>query len=247
MQKAEPARFAKQVVVVQDAFTSYFETQLVIDVFTVLRHVGFEPSLMPYHPNGKPLHVHGFLPWFRRVAKKHVDLLNAVDRLGVPMVGVDPSMTLTYRSEYLEAGLDVPRVRLIQELLAERLSTLEIKTVLPVRQYRLFAHCTEATNANASLASWQAVFATAGQSLSVESVGCCGMAGTFGHETRHVDTSKTIYTQSWQPKIEENQCAAEILATGYSCRVQVKRFSNQTVKHPMTALREVLVDSEQPA
>lgn len=247
MQHDDPERFAKQVVVVQDAFTSYFETQLVLDVFVVLKQLGFEPSLMPYHPNGKPLHVHGFLPWFRRVAKKHVELLAVVDRLEVPLVGVDPSMTLTYRSEYSEAGLDAPPVRLIQEFLAERLSTLDLQTVLPVRQYRLFAHCTEATNANASLASWQAVFAMAGQTLLVESVGCCGMAGTFGHESRHVQTSKTIYTQSWQPKIEENQSVAEILATGYSCRAQVERFSNQHVKHPMTALREVLVDSAQPA
>ena len=246
LKEHDAARFSKQVVVVQDAFTSYFETAVMVDFCAVLRQLGFEPTVIPFHPNGKPLHVHGFLPWFNRVARKHAAQLKAVANLNVPLVGVDPSMTLTYRSEYREIGVDVPHVQLVQEFLTERLSELDIATRLPVRHYRLFAHCTEATNAKESLAGWQAIFALAGQTLSIESIGCCGMAGTYGHEASHVETSKTIYAQSWQPKVENDAIGSEILATGYSCRSQVKRFSDRSVKHPLSALREVLADSEQP-
>ncbi len=244
LKASDPARFAKQVVVVQDAFTSYFETALLIDVFKVLERLGFEPSLMPFSANGKPLHVHGFLGWFRRLGEKNARRLAQVDALGVPLVGLDPSMTLTYRSEYKEAGIEVPAVQLLQEFLGERLNPGDVPTVLPVRQFKLFAHCTEATNAKESLKHWQSLFALVGQTLHVESVGCCGMAGTYGHEAANLDTSRTIYAQSWSPKIEaEAAPETTILATGYSCRSQVKRFSEQSLKHPISALREVLGDA----
>ena len=244
MRETDPGRFARQVVIVQDAFTSYFETQLVVDLFAVLKRLGFEPSLMPFSPNGKPLHVHGFLAWFKRLATANANRLQQINVLGIPLVGVDPSMTLTYRSEYKEAGIQVPDVSLIQDFLATRMLAGSVPTVLPVRRFRLFAHCTEATNAKDSLKSWQTLFALAGHQLSVEQVGCCGMAGTYGHERRHRGTSETIYTQSWAPKIADQSAdQGEILATGYSCRSQVKRFSNQAIRHPISALREVLGDA----
>lgn len=244
MSQSDPGRFARQVVVVQDAFTSYFETQVVLDLFHVLHRLGFEPSLMPFSANGKPLHVHGFLSWFKLLATKNAARLNRLAELQVPLVGVDPSMTLTYRSEYQEAGIETPDVLLMQDFLATRLLPGAVPTVLPVKKYRLFAHCTEATNAKESLQPWQTIFALAGHQLSIESVGCCGMAGTFGHERDNLALSKTIYTQSWAPKVDaQDTDRGEILATGYSCRSQVKRFSDQAIKHPISALREVLGDA----
>ena len=58
------AERARSVVLVQDAFTSYFETPLVLDLIDLFRALGFRPWLAPYRPNGKPLHVHGFLKAF---------------------------------------------------------------------------------------------------------------------------------------------------------------------------------------
>jgi len=70
--------------------------------------------------------------------------------------------------------------------------------------------------------------------------GCCGMSGTYGHEGRNLATSKTIYAQSWQPVVEDETNAGTLLATGYSCRSQVKRFSDAALPHPLQALLEVL-------
>jgi FAD/FMN-containing dehydrogenase/Fe-S oxidoreductase len=239
LKESSPERFAKQVVVVQDAFTSYFETALVVDVFKVLDRLGFEPTLMPFRPNGKPLHVHGFLKWFASVGQKNAEHLWIIDKLGIPLIGVDPSMTLTYQSEYKESGIEVPNVMLMQDFLARSLKAEEISPSPSTKQYKLFAHCTEATNASESVKSWQKVFALIGQRLEIENVGCCGMAGTYGHEVAQYETSKIIYSQSWEPKIEMD-IQTEILATGYSCRSQVKRFSDKLVKHPISALSEVL-------
>src|SRR5690606_4197285 len=63
------------VIIVQDAFTSYFETQLVIDTIQLLETLGFTPLLAPYKANGKPLHVHGFLQQFATIARKNATML----------------------------------------------------------------------------------------------------------------------------------------------------------------------------
>lgn len=237
--KTDPDRFARQVVIVQDAFTSYFETSLLIDVLRLLKLSGFEPTVLPFRANGKPLHVHGFLGWFQRVADQQVRVLNRLDVLGIPLVGIDPSMTLTYRSEYLESGLNPPNVFLIQEFLMSRQAELTLTTRLPVRRFSLLAHCTEATMAQTTLKDWQTLFALAGHRLDLEQVGCCGMAGTYGHETQHQQTSRVIYSQSWQPKVEARSDVT-YLATGYSCRSQVKRLSAQSLQHPISALLDAV-------
>ena len=110
----------------QDAFTSYFETPLVLDLIDLIRALGFRPWLAPYRPNGKPLHVHGFLKAFERVASANAAMLRDLADTGVDLIGLDPSMTLTYRAEYAGAlnGIPLPRVLLVQEWLGEHLDAI---------------------------------------------------------------------------------------------------------------------------
>ena len=105
--------------------------------------------------------------------------------------------------------------------------------------WHLFAHCTESTSLPNSLKEWQQIFAHFGETLTAENIGCCGMAGTFGHETKHLAMSKSIYAQSWQVKLQ-GKTLSRCLATGYSCRSQVKRMEHQVLKHPVQALLEVI-------
>jgi hypothetical protein len=58
--------------------------------------------LAPYSANGKPLHVHGFLGAFKRTAEKKSKLLKQYNDAGVALIGVDPSMTLTYSIQLAE-------------------------------------------------------------------------------------------------------------------------------------------------
>ncbi|TRC37016.1 (Fe-S)-binding protein, partial [Mannheimia haemolytica] len=53
-------------------------------------------------PSGKAQHVKGFLAKFAKTAKNQADFLNRVAKFGVPMVSVDPALTLIYRQEYNE-------------------------------------------------------------------------------------------------------------------------------------------------
>ncbi|TVP49239.1 MAG: FAD-binding oxidoreductase [Halomonas sp.] len=234
---------ANSVIIVQDAFTTHFEAKLVMDVVELLSRLNLRVFVMPYSANGKPLQVQGFLGAFERTAAKQAERLRTLARFDIPMVGIDPAMTLTYRQEYVKALGDeaVPEVLMLQEWLATRINTLapsQLKLTDP--GFKLLSHCTEKTNAPGSPKAWQQVFAAFGLELELMATGCCGMSGTYGHETRNVATSKTIYAQSWQPQVEASENAGKLLATGYSCRSQVKRYSAHTLRHPLQALLERL-------
>jgi len=236
---------ASSVVLVQDAFTSYFESQLVLDVCDFLTHLGFNVYIAPFKANGKPLHVHGFLSAFSSSAAKNSQMLKQLADTSVPLIGIDPSMTLTYRQEYPSAGIETPEVLLLQEWLIHQVAALEkAATGIKAHQYRLLAHCTEKTSAPASNKQWQKVFQHLGQSLTVEAVGCCGMAGTYGHESANIENSKALYAMSWKSVIEDKNDSGIPLATGYSCRSQVKRIDKIAIDHPLQALMKLITQSK---
>lgn len=228
----------KKVCIVQDPFTSFYEAPVVESLITLISKLGYEPVLLPFMPNGKPQHVKGFLKEFAKTAKNSAEFLNQLQALAMPMVGIDPSMVLCYRDEYSKV-LGKSRGEFKVQLVHEWLLQLDLPKVTQANQqdYALFGHCSEKTALPESEKQWQQIFQQAGLTLSTVSVGCCGMAGTFGHEASHLDESTGIYQLSWQQAVEQYSPEA-IIATGYSCRSQVARFEQFKPKHPLQVLAE---------
>jgi FAD/FMN-containing dehydrogenase/Fe-S oxidoreductase len=241
--RLSPAQVEKSVIVVQDAFTRYFETPLLASFIELASRMGFQVFIAPFNPNGKPLQVQGFLTAFNKAAVRNAGQLQALGDSGVRMVGLDPAMTLVYRQEYKKVpGLSmVPRVDLPQEWLLDCVSQIPVSSER--RSFRLLAHCTEKTNVPTSSKQWVGVFQRLNLELVIESTGCCGMSGTYGHETRNQEASRIIFNQSWQKKLED-KTGGDLLATGYSCRSQVKRLAGQELKHPLEVLLGLYHHSE---
>lgn len=236
LRELTPAQRERSIVLVQDAFTRYFETPVLAAFIDLAYRLGHRIYLAPYSANGKPLHVQGFLGAFNKAAIRNARELSALAECGVPLVGLDPAMTLVYRQEYLKVP-DMgacPKVLLPQEWLME---VLPEQPTRATTTYRLMAHCTEKTNVPASTRQWEQVFSRLGLKLTTEATGCCGMSGTYGHEARNQATSKTIFEQSWATKLDKE---GEALATGYSCRSQVKRQADRTLRHPLQVLLQQL-------
>lgn len=231
----------KTVLVVQDPFTSYYDAQVVADFVRLVERLGYRPVVLPFSPNGKAQHIKGFLNRFAKTAQKTADFLNRVAELGMPMVGVDPALVLCYRDEYKLALADKRgdfHVQLVHEWLPGVLEKVEPRAVSGEPWY-LFGHCTEVTALPGAPAQWAAIFARFGAQLENVSVGCCGMAGTYGHEVKNHANSLGIYELSWHQamqRLPRNRC----LATGYSCRSQVKRIEGNGVRHPLQALLEMV-------
>ncbi|MFD1806440.1 FAD-binding and (Fe-S)-binding domain-containing protein [Pasteurella oralis] len=240
----------KALLIVQDPFTSYYDAKVVADFVALTQKLGYTPVLLPFKPNGKAQHIKGFLTRFAKTAKNQSDFLARIAKLEIAMVGVDPAIVLTYRDEYRQILAEKRgefHIATSQEWLKAQLndqhSALQnfVKTdrTFKPHQWYLFPHCTESTALPNSSKEWQQIFTLFGQTLQIENVGCCGMAGTFGHETKHVTMSKQIYDLSWSTKLAGKN-PEYCLATGYSCRSQVKRMEKWQPKHPVQALLTLL-------
>ena len=259
LQQLSDAEKHRSILIVQDPFTSFYEAKVVADLVALADKLGITATVLPFKPNGKPQHVKGFLDEFANTAKNSADFLNHVAKIGIPLVGVDPSMVLCYRDEYQKVLGDQRgnfEVLLVQEWLAKMIDAEQLKALSSTAlastanasRYALLGHCTEKTLLPASGDDWTKVFKHFGLNLASVPVGCCGMAGTYGHETSHLDNSKALFEMSWQPAIAQQDNDTEILATGYSCRSQIQRFSQSTMggqkpKHPLQALLAALSHS----
>ncbi|MCV2883892.1 FAD-binding oxidoreductase [Aestuariibacter sp. AA17] len=237
--KLDELQKRKTVLIVQDPFTSFYEAELIENFIQLAEKLGYSPVLLPFKPNGKPQHVKGFLQEFAKTANDTAQFLNQVSKLDIPMVGLDASLVLCYRDEYTKT-LGSKRGEFNVLLAHEWLETLSLPTVnFSGKPFALFAHCTEKTALPTSEKAWQSIFTDIGAPLDIVSLGCCGMAGTFGHEAKHLKASKGIYDLSWQNAVGQYN-ATQILATGYSCRSQVQRFEQFKPKHPIQAMLAIL-------
>ncbi|TWX65912.1 FAD-binding oxidoreductase [Colwellia demingiae] len=237
------------VLIVQDPFTSFYDATTVESMMSLIKKLGLEPILLPFKPNGKAQHVKGFLARFAKTAKSSSDFLNQLAALEIPMLGMDASMVLCYRDEYAKT-LQEKRGNFSVLLAHEWLLTFikedtAFKGTLALTEhpkgkvFKLFSHCTEKTALVNSENEWQSIFDHFGLALEKVSVGCCGMAGTYGHEKTNVDNSKGLFELSWQAKLE-TLASEQVLATGFSCRSQVKRFSDLKARHPVEAILDSL-------
>lgn len=240
LKSLNPEQLAKRVLIVQDPFTSFYEAELIEDLVRLVRKLGLHPVLLPFKPNGKPQHVKGFLKEFAATAANSAAFFNQLTELNIPLIGVDPSLVLCYRDEYqkaLGATRGDFRVQLVHEWLADvALPDVPANASL---SFALFGHCTEKTALPASEKQWQQIFTRLGASLTPVSVGCCGMAGTYGHEVSHLEDSKGIFNLSWQQALARYD-ANQVLATGYSCRSQTARLQGYKPRHPLQAVLSLL-------
>ncbi len=240
----------KYILIVQDPFTSFYDANTVKSMMALIKRLGLNPVLLPFKPNGKAQHVKGFLAKFTKTATSSAQFLNELAELNIPMLGMDASMVLCYRDEYKKTLGDERgdfNVQLAHEWLLSYIQTdNKFKgKAKSASTFKLFAHCTEKTALANSENEWQQIFSHFGLKLEKESVGCCGMAGTYGHEKSNLENSKGLFELSWKPRLENitaepvtvNESEkVQILATGFSCRSQVKRLSALKAVHPVEAL-----------
>ena len=247
---------ARTVLVAQDAFTTFYEPNVALAAYDVLEKLGRRVVFLPYFENGKGLHIKGFMRRFADLASRNAKLLREAASLGIPIVGLEPAVTLTYRDEYVHVlGDDAARfdVLLLQEYLAQPAQLTELETRSRQKEHQsggaaleLFGHCTERTAAPKSQQQWQSVFKALGANLDLAALGCCGMCGVYGHETEHLEASRRAFALSWEKALSSSSdgpARSSVLVTGHSCRSQVKRFGGFVPRHPIEALRDLLEEA----
>jgi Fe-S oxidoreductase len=221
------------VVLVPDAFTQFFEPQIVADLEAVLARLNKRLWIAAYRPSGKARKVLGRLAGFADQARRQTESLRAIAATGVPLMGLEPPVTLSYRHDYPQ---DMPAVALPQHMLAPLIAALPAQ---PLRHRRAASAPLQRTRAwRCRNGGVEGHFARLGIALDTPATGCCGMAGMWGHETANREKSEAIFTHSWQAATGPG--ADVILATGFSCRCQTRHIAGTDLQHPVSLLRQLL-------
>jgi Fe-S oxidoreductase len=168
---------------------------------------------------------------------------------GISIVGLEPSCLLTLRDEALvmpmRSGMQAiaqavaGKAVLFEEFLATeaqagRMETL--KTALKgemTQPILLHGHCHQkafdAVNPILEVLSWLPRAAGVAKPALIES-SCCGMAGSFGYETAHIEVSMQMAELSLLPTIRQ-QTDAVVVADGTSCRHQIRDGADREAVH----------------
>ena len=155
-------------------------------------------------------------------------MLGPLAERGTPIVGLEPSCLAVWRDEAPDLVDDarVARVASAVVTLAELLAATDGWTPPDLTGHTLLAqpHCH-----HRAVVGWDAdaelIRRTGGDLTTV--TGCCGMAGNFGMERGHYDTSVGVAGLHLLPALRDAADDAIVLADGFSCRTQIADLTDR--------------------
>ncbi|MEM9564333.1 MAG: FAD-binding and (Fe-S)-binding domain-containing protein [Actinomycetota bacterium] len=226
------------VVILPDVFSAALDPAVERLAAVALEAVGLRVALAPFAASGKFDHVKGQRQRFARAVENQERLVRSVTESGAVPVVVEPAIALLHHHEYPATRAGYPRsVRHLVELLDERRDRLaESAPAGEGRAVTLLGHCTERATAPEVLAAWARVLEATGHRVVVPDIGCCGMAGIFGHEVGNQELSRRLWDLTWAGHLGDVGGPATVVATGFSCRSQAKRFAGRRPPHPVELL-----------
>ena len=228
------------VVLLQDSFLGTFDGVVVDAAAMLLERLGYNVQVSRIAANGKAQQVLGMFSRFAVTARRAQLIRSRLGASGLPLVSLDAATGLLYDQEYQEFAplADAPPVLPIEAFLAAEVEAGRLpRAEFPAAElYTVLLHCTERSARPETAERWRRVLDHFGMVAEVPSAGCCGMAGMFGHEAEHEDLSRSIFDLGWRPRVDAAPALNRVLATGFSCRCQTKRFTGLRPSHPVEAI-----------
>jgi Fe-S oxidoreductase len=229
------------VVIFVDVFTGLLNREVLIATIKILKSLNKAPYVILPQVSGKALIVGGYIEEFKQNSERLAKLFNPLLTMGIPVVGLENTIALMFRDEIPKfAKPFAGKVLTLAELLAsyakdiqELIASTSINATL---SYRLLPHCTEQALLPSEAQAWQRIFGLFGLSLEVKNIGCCGMAGTYGHLKEFQDNSTELFKLHWQADLADKSKIT--LATGFSCRSQSEKQIDKEIMHPIQILSQ---------
>ena len=219
-----------------DSFTDRFAADTGRAAIELLESMGLRAAVIPEAACcGLTWITTGQLDAARKIVGRAITTLHGYVDSGTPVIGLEPSCLAAIRED---AGqlVDDPRVaevsaglQSLAEFLAERVAAgtwtpPDLTGVEVVAQ----PHCHH--HAVIGWATDAALLARTG--AQVKRVGgCCGLAGNFGVEVGHYETSVAVAEHDLLPAVRAAGPDAVVLADGFSCRTQLDDLAGRRALH----------------
>jgi Fe-S oxidoreductase len=242
------------VVIFADTFSNNFEPEILHAARRVLMAAGHRVAVA--WPGlgqralccGRTYLATGEVDKAREEAKRLIEALYPYVQRDVPIVGLEPSCLFTLRDEFLALGLGEPARRtaegaglfeefLVRERRAGRL-TLALKPIA-AKTALLHGHCHQ--KAFGAMSAVQEALALIPE-LAVQPIetSCCGMAGSFGYEPEHYETSMAMAELALLPAVRQAGPEALVVADGTSCRHQIADGTGRLALHVAQVIDQAL-------
>ena len=236
-----------------DEFTNYQEAELGLTFAKLLLRLGYEVEIPKHVESGRAAISKGNLKLAKKFALKNVNLLKDKVSEQIPLIGIEPSCILSFRDEYpdlVPAELRPQAQQLgrnallfdefiMREVAAGRISSNDFKD--DTVEIWLHGHCHQKALVGTEK-TVQAFKLLQNAIIHVIPSGCCGMAGSFGYEKEHYQTSLAIGEMVLFPTIRKAVANADgvipciVSAPGTSCRQQILDGTGVHAVHPIEIL-----------
>jgi FAD/FMN-containing dehydrogenase/Fe-S oxidoreductase len=237
------------VLLFNDTFTNYYHPDIGIAAAEVMQAFGAAPALGPHVCCGRPLISQGLLNEATALAAETTRQLHPHIASGRRIVFLEPSCLSAVREDLpaLLRGDDQRRAREVAEacVLFEEFveGRVDAHSLAPFRERRgrifLHGHCHQ--KSLGALAPARTLLARIpGADVIDLDAGCCGMAGSFGYAREHFDVSRQIGERRLLPAARALQSGDVLVASGTSCRQQVRDFTGVRALHAAELLASLL-------
>ncbi|MGN6783026.1 MAG: FAD-binding and (Fe-S)-binding domain-containing protein [Marmoricola sp.] len=229
---SQPRPASPDVWIWADSFTDAFSAETGHAAVRLLEAIGLEVGVITEPACcGLTWITTGQLDAARRIVRRTVATLTPYVATGTPVVGVEPSCLAALREDAVQLVDDEAAVRVAGGVrtLAEFLSGIGWDPPdLSGTEVVVQPHCH-----HASVLGWQAdaaLLARTGATVT-RLGGCCGLAGNFGVEEGHYETSVAVAEHQLLPAVRAAGPDAVVLADGFSCRTQLADLADVRAVH----------------
>ena len=253
------------VILWDDTFVRYHEPHIGIAAVKVLEALGFEVSLLKHRRCcGRPAFSQGNLDTALKLGKHNISQLSSLNSQpsAPPILFLEPSCWSMFVEDYRELRIEnaekvAARCFLFEKFvddlltrhpralpsqnstaLSRRVSAERRKPQGRLVNVAIHPHCHAKSILNPAFMK-RLVERLPGHHATLLDTACCGMAGAFGALSEKYDLSVQV-AQDLIDKIENQGRETQIIASGTSCRHQIRDLTNIRSKHMAEVLAEAL-------
>ncbi len=235
-----------KVLLLDDCFTNFLEPRIGQAAVEILEAGEITVRLAGIPCCGRSLISKGYLREARDLIQPQVARLAQFVEQGWTILGIEPSCLLALVDEWPDL-VPSPATRkiaaasrLADAWIAERLAGGDI--VLPLKDFAapcvVHGHCHQKALVGTK-GTLDLLRQIHGLDVKLLETGCCGMAGSFGFETRHYELSVAIANLELIPALQQNPDAL-VVAPGTSCRHQIRDLTPRHALHPLEVIADRL-------
>jgi len=233
-----------KVILFADTFNINFENENLVYAIKVLNKFGYQAVIPSFGKDklkrplccGRTYISYGQLDKASEELNRFNDYVIQNHYINLPVVGIEPSCLLTFNDEYqtLKNVNNREKIKnkfyLLEEFILEQIrNNNNIKANKFDQNVLIHGHCHQKSQDR--MKGLTNLLSELNINNKMIETSCCGMAGSFGYESKNYEVSKKMANLSLIPAINNSDEKDFIVANGTSCRHQISDLSHKKGKH----------------